>query len=238
MSWRAHQTGVDHDANPVDGQRGLGDIGGHHDPAAAGGGGSQCRVLLLHGEAPGEGPDIDVGSDRLAETSDHPRDLGDTGEEDKGVPGFVGECLQRGGHDGILDPRRTRHRHPTLFDRMGTSLTRDHRRAVEEAAESVGVSGGGHGDDLDVGTDGGRHLESEREAEVGREIPLVDLVEDDHGHPRQLGVVLQSPGQDSLGDHLDPRVAADDAVVAGGETHRGADPFAEQVGHAARGCPP
>ena len=62
----------------------------------------------------------------------------------------------------------------------------------------------------------------------------MDLVEDDQIHVRQLRIALQAAGQHPLGDHLDARVPADAALVAGLIADEAADLVAEQVCHPVR----
>ena len=61
----------------------------------------------------------------------------------------------------------------------------------------------------------GRGVERERQPEVGRQVALVDLVEDDEPDAGQLGVLLQPARQHALGQHLDPRRRTDAPLVAG-----------------------
>ena len=76
-------------------------------------------------------------------------------------------------------------------------------------------------------------VEGQRQAQVGLEIPLVELVEDDHRRAGQGRVSLQPPGEDAFGDDLDPGRVAGPAVVTGDVADRLADLLAEQIGHPA-----
>jgi hypothetical protein len=82
------------------------------------------------------------------------------------------------------------------------ALTGDHR-CVEQRGEALHVGGGRHGQQTEVGTNRGGHVEGEGQAEVGREVSFVHLVEDHQAHAGELGIVLEAAGEDALGEHLD-----------------------------------
>ena len=125
-------------------------------------------------------------------------------------------------HDGALDdafqPVVAPPREPADFDRMGSPGDVDDRRgsgpaggarrrakrAVSAVADIARMRRSGR----NVAAD----LEGQRQAEVGGQVALVDLVEDHGGDAGQLGVVLQPPGQHALGEHLDTGRWADRAV--------------------------
>ena len=85
----------------------------------------------------------------------------------------------------------------------------------QQAGEQRGVGGRRHRRDAQVRAQRRRGVERERQPEVGRQVALVDLVEDDEPDAGQLGVLLQAARQHALGQHLDPRRRADAALVAG-----------------------
>ena len=85
---------------------------------------------------------------------------------------------------------------------------------LEHPLQTLGVRGGRHCDDRQVGTDRGCDLDGERERRVGGQVALVDLVEDDRADAGQRRVVLQSACQHALGQHLDAGVGADVPLVA------------------------
>ncbi len=62
----------------------------------------------------------------------------------------------------------------------------------------------------------------------------MELVEDHHRHSRQIRLVLQSTGEDAVGDHLDPRRPANSPVISSHVPNCGAYLFAEQIRHPSR----
>ena len=62
------------------------------------------------------------------------------------------------------------------------------------------------------------------------------LVEDDRRDAVEQ-VVEEHPGEDTVGDHLDPGAVADPGLAAHPVAHRAADGLAAQVGHADRRRP-
>ena len=118
---------------------------------------------------------------------------------------------------------------PSLVITGAGCVAADHRR------HPVGVEGGRHGQDAQVGAQRVACVEGEGEGEVGLEVAFVDLVEDHHSGAGEGRVPLEAAGQDALGDHLDAGVPSDVALVAGAVTDGAADLLTEQVGHASRG---
>ena len=74
-------------------------------------------------------------------------------------------------------------------------------------------------------------VQGERQAEIGLETALVELVEDEQPHPRELGIGLEPSGEYAFGEDLDPGPRADPAIEADLVAHRLPDVLAEQVGH-------
>ena len=56
-------------------------------------------------------------------------------------------------------------------------------------------------------TKGGAAFQREREAQVGVDAPLVEFVEDEETDPVERGILEAHPGEDTLGDDLDARLA-------------------------------
>jgi hypothetical protein len=48
------------------------------------------------------------------------------------------------------------------------------------------------------------HVERQRQAQVGGQMALVEFVEQQRADAFQHRIVLQHPGEDAFGDHLDP----------------------------------
>ena len=63
----------------------------------------------------------------------------------------------------------------------------------------------------------------------------MEFVEDHAAHAGQIGGILQHPGQDAFGHHLDARVWPHDAFAAHAVTHGLAHGLAHRFGHALGG---
>src|SRR6185503_4669748 len=113
---------------------------------------------------------------------------------------------------------------------------RRRRRAlavVHELRNPGAVDGGGHHEDAEVGAQGGG-IEREREAEIGIEAALVELVEEDGGDALELRIVEQHAGENPFGHDLDPGPGADAAVEPDAVADGLAGRLAERGGHEAR----
>ena len=93
----------------------------------------------------------------------------------------------------------------------------------QHRGEPARVGRRGRGEQPQVGPEVGADVDAEREREVGVEVPLVALVEDDGVHAGQLRVALEPPDEQPGRDHLDPRVRAGAAVAAHGVPDPAAD---------------
>ncbi len=233
---RTREPAVDHDAHAVDGQRRLGDVGGEHDAATPGRRRREREVLVLDRQRTCERAHVDVGRQRRREALGGPPDLGDAGQEDEHVAGFVPQRQLDGAGGGGFETVVALARPPAHVDRERAGGAGEHRsgRAVvlEQAGEGGRVGSGRHRHDAQVGPQRGRDVERQRQAEVGREVALVHLVEQDRRHAGQLGVVLDPPGEHALGEHLDTGCRADAPFVAGLVADESPDRFAGELGHA------
>ena len=85
---------------------------------------------------------------------------------------------------------------------------------AEKGGDPGRLEGGGHGEKAQVGAQGGAGVEDEREGQVGVQVALMELVEDDEADTRQGRVGLHPAGEDALGHHLDPGGGPHLALVA------------------------
>jgi hypothetical protein len=145
---------------------------------------------------------------------------------------------QRGAHHARhrgLGVSIHRAREVARLHRVGAPLAGDDRSAAQEPGDRGPVQRGRHHHDAQVVAEEGAALEGERQAEVGVETALVELVEDHRADPLQRRVRLEHPGEDALGDHLDAGVRPHPRVhphtVAGGA----AGPLAQEPRHPLRG---
>ena len=139
-------------------------------------------------------------------TSTSPLSSRDRGAHDVGAPPVRFVPVGRSGASG---------RRPGTCGRRSSITGAVAAGAGERGDQPRRVRGGRHRQQPQVGTDRACHVERQRQAEVGGQVALVDLVEDHEADAGQLRVVLQAAGQHALGDHLDPRRRPDVALVAG-----------------------
>ncbi len=191
---------VDDDPHVLDGERGLGDGGGEDELAPRAG--ADRRLLRGEGHGAVERADVETGQ---VETGRDAPDLALAGEEGQKA------ALLRGGGAGdqfghrVVEAaaRGERTVEPARLDRMGAAFAGDDGRTAEQRRDRLRVEGGGHDDEGEVGTQRGADLERQREAQIGVERALVELVEDHAADAVELGVGLQAAGEDAFGDDLD-----------------------------------
>ena len=227
---RPGEARVDDDPHPFDGEARLGDVGGEDDLAP-------CRreeggVLGLGGEAPVE--EVDVGVDPGEETLD-PTHLSHSGEEDEDVAGLLGERPADDPGDVVLGTALTGGGNPADVDGEGTGLAGDDRSldavVPEELGDPRGVDRCRHGEDGEVGSHRSGDVEGEGEPEVGLQVALVDLVEDDEGGSGKGRVGLEPAGEHPFGDDLDAGARPPLPVVAGDVADGLAHRLPEEEGH-------
>ena len=188
--------------------------------------GASAEILLGDAQRTGERKHVDIVGDHLAELRFGPPDLADPRQEHEHVANLFLQRPHDGRHHRRFDPvlarssrsaapasRRWSGRHPVHVDVEHAALALDHRRA-EEAGQALDVGCRRHRQQAEIGTDRRGDIEREGEAEIGREIALVDLVEDHETDARQLGVVLQASREHTFGEHFDAGVGTDVALVA------------------------
>ena len=100
----------------------------------------------------------------------------------------------------------------------------------------VEVDEGGNRPALNVRVGPG-DLGREREAQIGGQVALVDLVEDDEPDALEIGSGLEAAGEDALGQDLDAGRGPDAPLVPRLHADRVADAFSEEARHAAGRCP-
>ena len=175
----AGEPAIDHDAHALDGDRGLGDRRRQHDLAAAGRGRRNGAILLVAGQ-------------RAVERDHVGRWLGAAFEQGFGAADFGGagqEGEQRAGigahraHDGVGELRLDRPRVAADIaglDRKRAAFAGNHRRVAEQFGDARAVDGRRHDQDAQILAQALLHVAGQRQAEIGVERALVELVED-HG---------------------------------------------------------
>ena len=234
MAGPADLAAVDHDPDTVDGQARLGDVGGQHDPSPPRRRRGEGEVLLLGAEAAVQRPDVDVAGQVGQQPTDAP-DGGGPGEEHEHVTAFVADRLVHDGGDGIEGPDPGPGGPPTDVDGVGAAgAGHDRRRSggpAQQDGQPGGLERGRHGQQPEIRAQALPGVEGERQRQVGLQVPLVDLVEDDQGGAGQARVGLEPTGEDPLGHDLDPGRRSDVTFVPGAVADGLADPLAQEVGH-------
>ncbi len=236
---RPRPPGVHDDADALQRQARLGDVGRQHDLALPGRGGLDGPVLRLGRERAVERCDEHAaGQATLFQPLLYAPDLARSRQKDE-------KAARLGLGEGAADHPRHVVFHPTSFERAVevarldgklAALARDDGCALaEETGDGRAVERGAHDEDSEVGAEEGAALEREREAEVGREGALVELVEDDEADAVERGVGVKPPRQHALGDDLDARAGAHARVQPHPVPDRLADALAQRGGHAAGG---
>ncbi len=143
----------------------------------------------------------------------HIADLACTGQKDQDIASGLGDSTQdqiRGGA-GIGHPaRRSRGGvapglvQPAGLDRIGLSRAFDYGTVVHQLREGIDIHGCGHGENAKILAQRRLDLQRKRETEIAVNGAFVNLVEQDRGDPRQIGIGLDHPGQDAFGHYLNP----------------------------------
>ncbi|GAO02033.1 hypothetical protein PSR1_00900 [Anaeromyxobacter sp. PSR-1] len=228
------EAGVHHRHHAVDGDRGLGHVGGEDHLAARS---RPHRAILLlrrqvavqrqHVHAGAGGP----GGERLAGAAD----LGRAGQEHEhvAVQALAVQAPHRPRH-ALLQPqvrRRRLLRREVLHRDLEAPPLRAERRRAQERRHRAGVERGRHRDELQIGA--GRALEppEEREREVALQVALVELVEHHRADAGERGLGEQAPGQEPLGHVADAGARARHLVEPHLVADRLAGPLAQLLGH-------
>ena len=189
--------------------------------------------------------------DDVGEPSGDTGDLRRSGQEGEQVTRLLPQCPAHGVRDVVegrgIDAQAVRRGHrsgrraPADLDRVRDAGRRDDGRGrallTERPGDRRGVHGRRGGEQAEVLTQARPRVDGEGEGQVGVQMALVALVEDDGADARQLRVPLQPLHQHPGRDHLDDGGRRDPALAAHGEPDPSADGFPEQVGHPAGGRP-
>ena len=212
------RAGVDDVADAGHGERGLGDVGGEHDPARAVR--REHLVLLLLAEAGEERQHLDPGRMVLPQLLGGVADLALAGQEDEHVAGAGGgdaaSPLPERAAPELVDRVADRvaeivvaaflERPPADLDRIEPARDLQHRRRPvlrrEVVGEALGVDRRRGDDDLQVGP-ARQDLAQVAEQEVDVQAALVRLVDDDRVVGAQQRVALGLGEQDAVGHQLD-----------------------------------
>ena len=132
------------------------------------------------------------------------------------------------------DARLLREREERRLDGEHPPLGADDRRAAEVARDRAGVERRGHDEDAQVGAERALDVEREREAEVGVERALVELVEDHEPRVGELRVREDAAREEPLREDEDARLARGPALEPDVVADETAEGVAREVGHPPR----
>ena len=121
------------------------------------------------------------------------------------------------------------------LDRKGAAFAGNHRRVAEQCGDARAVDGRRHDQDAQILAQALLHVAGQRQAEIGVERALMELVEDHGRDAVEHGIVEDEPGEDALGDDLDPGAARDFGAEPDEQTHGVADALAQRLRHALGG---
>jgi len=200
---------VDDDADPLDGEAGLGDVGGQNHFAASFGGREEGSALLSGAQVAIEGRERHIGSQSGSQESFAAADLRCTGEKGQyGALLFIQRFQDRLGERlGKLPRRRKRgvRRQMTQAYFVAASRTLDDGSlGPQNFPQGVDLQGRGHRQQTQILAEELPALEGQSQTQVAGEGTLVHFVEDHQPHILQSGIAAEPPHQQPFGDHLDP----------------------------------
>ncbi len=235
----ARQTGVHHHTHTVDGQAGFGDVGGQHHLALAGRRRVDGRTLGVEVQLAMQWAEQNVVApcQDLAQLLGHPANLRLPGQEHQQAAGLVGQRLLDGLQHPGFDPLASLERRPPAdIHREHATFAAQHRGIAQQAGQALALQRGGHQQHLErrlagvLRTEHGASVERQRQSQIGIQAAFVELVEDHQADAFQRRIVLQTPGENTFGDHLDTGVRPHLAVQADAITHRLPDALAQLAG--------
>ena len=121
------------------------------------------------------------------------------------------------------------------LDREGAAFGGDDGRVAEKACHAGAVDGRRHHQEPQILAQALLHVAGKRQAEIGVERALVELVEQDRGDAIEHGIVEDEPGEDAFGEDFDAGFSRELRAEADPQAHRLADAFAERPCHPLRG---
>jgi hypothetical protein len=189
------QAGVDHHAHAVDGQAGLGDVGGQHHLAQALGAGSMAARWALRSSSPCSGQSrISGARPRPPEGWCTRRISACPGRNTSTLPVWsASACNTLSTTRGSMNsPAGTAA--PSGYPPDACALRCDHRGVVQQPRQALAFQGRGHQQDLQrrLVTQQLAAIEAQRQRQVGVQAAFVEFVEDQQAHAFQRRVGLQA----------------------------------------------
>ena len=207
----AGQAGIDHGADAVDGQRGLGDVGGEDDFSL--GELVQHARLGVKRERTMEGEDGQIA--RLGEafqSGGSAADFVHARQEDQNVAGvvrgFVKQIADLAGDVLGQDMAggRRRGRGESKLDGEHPAGHVEGGAVAQKRGDGLGVERRGHDQDVQVIAHGGGDFAKHGDAEIAVDVTFVKFVEDDAADAFEEGVLDELSGEDAFGEDLQGRV--------------------------------
>ena len=224
--------GIDHDADTLDGQRGLRDRGRQHHLALAFG--CRCDGAVLHG-----------GVECAEQRNDFDRRVMDPlAEKILGAADFRGPRQKRQHRAGIGAQRhRDGVRHLPLqrrvglaaevagLHRKGAAFACNDRGIAEQFCDARAIQRRRHHENAQILAQTDLRITRQRQPHIGIERTLVEFVEQHRGDAGQFGIVENLPRENALGDDLDFGGARDFGAEADAVADGFAGAFAQRLRH-------
>ncbi len=174
----AGPAGIDHDADPFDGQAGLGDGRGEHDLAPAVGIGLNGPLLVGVGQIAVQRHYQQVGAGRFRfQPAQDLADFAAPRQEDQKVAGISIQRVPNGAdHDGEIEAVGVA-RQGMPRDRINLARAGDDRSVAEQPGDRRAVQGGRHHQHPQVLAQTALAVQAEGERQIGVQAALVELVE-------------------------------------------------------------
>ena len=195
------------------------------------------RVLRAPVEIAVERHHVDVGADAALQQRGSALDLALAGQEGEHAAALLRQRLPHRACNRILHRRARRALGMARLDRKAPAGALHHRGVAEQARDPRAVERRRHDQQPQVRPQGALHVERQREAEIGIQRTLVELVEKHGGDAREFRIVEDHARQDALGRDEDPCARGHPGFHAHGIADRAPRLFAEKVCHAPR-CGP
>ena len=224
----AGKAAVHDDADAIDGEAGLRDVGGKDDLAAAFRIGPDRLPLRRGVDLPVQFVDDDAvrhPGQRLCRAVD----LAGAGQEGEQVAALLTQRLPDDAGDVGLDRLADLTSDIAQLQRPASPFAFNDRRAVHQRGKARAVERRGHRDQPQVGPERPLHLQREREAEIAVDAAFVHLVEQHGGDARQFGVGDDAVAEYPLGQDQDARRGGLFAVHARRIADKAAHLFAHQL---------
>ena len=152
--------------------------------------------------------DADPRRERLRDAAD----LAHSRQEDENRAALLAERGERHARDFVFDPRGCVSSDIARLDRMGAALGLDERRFAQQRAHARAVERRRHDEDAQILAQRPLRVERQRQAEVGVERALVELVEQNPRYAVERGIVEDLTCEHALGDDLDAGAFGDEAL--------------------------